>query len=190
MFCSSVAITFHQHSEYLNPSNDMLYNYSLFCQFPVSSLVFSSEWFFLAAFFRHLAVAMHLLHSLVTTVHFDLCLFVQLQLTFLQHFKVMGFTLVMSSAEDPPGSFGHHQLDFQCVPLFLARIVLLLLFLGRSIGISVASMIKTLTSWRLPVNCCFPGSCSSFIFISTPSIRLMVLHTADSLIPYVAAIWN
>ena len=100
MFCSSVAIAFCQYCEYFNAANDMFYHYPLPCQLPVSSLVFSSERLFFTAFLRYLTVAMQLLHSLITAVQLCLCLFIEWQLTFLKHFKVMRFTSIMSGADD------------------------------------------------------------------------------------------
>jgi hypothetical protein len=124
----------------------MLYDYPLLCQLPISRFVFISQRFVLTAFCRYLAVAMHLLHSLITAVQLCPGLFIERQLTFFKHFEVMRFTLVMSDAQNALCLPGYYQLYFQGMPLLFARIVLLLLFLGRSMGISVASMTTTLTS--------------------------------------------
>ena len=146
MFYSSVAIAFCHYPEHLDFSNNMFHHNPLFRQPAVSSLVFMRKWFFLTAFFRYLAVAMHLLHSLITAVQLCPGLFIERQLTFFKYFEVMRFTLVMSDAQNALCLPRYYQLYFQGMPLLFARIVLLLLFLGRSMGISVASMTTTLTS--------------------------------------------
>ena len=58
----------------------------------------------------------------------------------LKKMEVMAAALPVSGADDPAGRFIDDYLRLERVALFLAGVEPALLFLGRSIGVSVASM--------------------------------------------------
>lgn len=62
----------------------------------------------------------------------------------LEQVKIVTPTVFLRQTYDLPRGFVNHNLRFQRVPLFLAGVAAFLFFLGRSTGLSVAS-IKTIS---------------------------------------------
>lgn len=106
---------------------------------------------FLAAFLRYLTVGMELVDSLVPRIGLGLEVRMQFDSRLFIQPKIMPFAIGHIRTDDlHPGtvcsrmrSFGNHDLALQRVALFLAGVIPLLFFLGRSIGVSEASIKMT-----------------------------------------------
>jgi hypothetical protein len=110
-------------------------------------------------------------------------LFGKLTAAFFEQIKVMLASIGKGCGNDRLRLLVDDQLCFLGVTLLFATVVLALLFFGRSIGCSVASISTTSISVSLGCSAFLPGRRNSPDFISTFSTFWIVRHTVPSLTP-------
>ena len=130
---------------------------------------------------------MVLLQTLVATITQAAGCFQKWQLAVLKQGKIMHLANAKSGSYNALTGLLHDNLRFVCVPLFLAAVVALLLFLGRSTGTSVTSTITTSKAKAGACNAFLPGSVKVPAASNAVSIWRMVRHTVGSETSYATA---
>jgi len=169
--------------------NNMLNHHALFCQLLVELFLFSSQF----AAFRFLEwyprVFVQIKQSLITAVRQTLDFSRQIRFAMFIKRKIVPCAFGKSRVNNPLGLFASPHLRFYRVPLFLAGIISLLFFFGRSTGDSATSMTTTSNS-AAKSGRRFAGKANSFELIKMSSTLVMMRDTADSLIPQLVPMWN
>jgi len=150
---------------------------------PIARLLFVGQWMKLRFLGRDLAVRMKTAQAQVSRICQDTDLFGKQTATFLEQFKIMLAPMGKGCGNDLLCLLVDDQLRFLGVMLLFAAVVLTLLFFGRSIGCSVASISTTSISVSLGCSAFLPGRRNSPDFISTFSTLWIVRHTVASLTP-------
>lgn len=152
-------------------------------QLAVTGFLFLGQWMKLRALGRDLAVSVQVTDSLVPRIGQTADLLRQAASAVLEQYKVVLAALSKSCSKNHLCLWVHDQLRFLSMPLFLAAVMPTLLFFGRSIGCSVASINTTSINVSLGCKAFRPGSRNSPEFISTFSTFRIVRHTVASLTP-------
>ena len=137
----------------------------------------------LRALGRDLAVGMKIVQTQVSSICKAANMFRKNTAAFFEQFEIMLAPIAKGGREDFLRLLIDNQLGFLGVTLLFATVVPALLFFGRSIGCSVASISATSISVSLGRRAFFPGKRNSPDFISTFSTFRIVRHTVASLIP-------
>ena len=137
----------------------------------------------LALFVRRTRVLMLVLQPLVAAVPQATGALLERQRTGLEQGEVVQFPRTKSRCQNPLGGLVNHDLRFVRVPLFLAAVVALLLFLGRCSGTCVASTITTSKANRGSCNAFLPGKANLPEAINLASTWRMVRQTVGSETP-------
>lgn len=156
-----VAVGAAQNMEAFEPTNDMLHVQALARQRLVFLFLLGCERMMFAFFVWRARVLMVLLNSFVATVTQATGLVLERQGAPLEQGKVMHAAGAKGSGYDAFVGLLHYHLRFGSVPLFLAAVVALLLFLGRCTGTSVASTTITSMANSLSCNTFLPGKANS-----------------------------
>lgn len=82
---------------------------------------------------------MDLLQALIARIYKNLCLWTEADPRFSKQTKVVTFPVRKTGTNDLFTLWVYNQLTFEGVPFLFAGIEVFLFFLGRSIGVSVAS---------------------------------------------------
>ncbi len=117
---------------------------------------------------------MHLLQALITGISEQTNVFGNRQRALFKHRKIVRFPVSLGCANNSARRLVNDHLRFYRVPFFLARIVSLLFFFGRSIGVSVTSTITNSKLFSLSRKAFLPGNFKSLQFLSRFSILTMV----------------
>lgn len=81
-------------------------------------------------------------------------------------------------------------LALQGVPLLFAAVVRLMLFFGRSTGVSATSTMTNSILWSEGYNTFLPGSLKARLFVKMSSTRRMTRQTFDSCSTQLVARWK
>lgn len=152
-------------------------------QFAIGGFLFLGQWMKLRALGRDLAVFMQVVYSKIPRIGQTADRLRQAGSAVFEQCKVVLAALSKSCSENHLGLLVHNQLRFLGMPLLFSAVVPMLLFLGRSMGCSVASINTTSINVSLGWNAFLPGSRNSPDFISTSSTFRIVRHTVASLTP-------
>ncbi len=152
-------------------------------EFAIGRFLFLGQCMKLRAFGRDLAVFMQLVYSKIRRIgqtgdmlrHSGATVFEQGKVMLTAHPKICSHNHVSFLV--------HDQLCFLGMPFLLSAVVPTLLFFGRSMGCSVASINTTSINVSLACKALRPGSRNSPDFISTFSTFRIVRHTVASLTP-------
>jgi hypothetical protein len=137
----------------------------------------------LRALGRDLAVGMKMVQTQVSSICQAADMFGKYASAFFEQVKIMLAPAGKCRGDDFLGLFVDDQLRFLGVTFLFTAVVPALLFFGRSIGCSVASISTTSISVSLGCNAFLPGKRNSPDFISTFSTFWIVRHTVASLTP-------
>jgi len=152
-------------------------------QFAIAGFLFSGQRMQLRALGRDLAVLMQIIDAKIPRIGQAADVLRHIAPAIFEQRKIMLSAWRKSGSEDHLGVLVHNQLRFLGMSLLLSTVVLTLLFLGRSIGCSVASINTTSIKVSLGCKAFLPGSRNSPDFMSTFSTFRMVRHTVASLTP-------
>jgi len=150
---------------------------------PIARLLLFSQRMKLRFLGRDLAVRMQMAQAQIPCICQAANLFREETSALLEQFKIMLASIGKSPRKDGVCLLLDNQLRFLSVTLLFAAVVLALLFFGRSIGCSVASISTTSISVSLGWRAFLPGRRNSPDFISTFSTLWIVRHTVASLTP-------
>ena len=128
-------------------TNDMLDDDPQTCQCAVAAFGFRCELLPAWLLLWRLTVAMQLVQTLITAIGQARDVSFWLNAALFVQGKVMLCPTAVRPTEDLLGARIDYHLAFQCVALFLAAVVAPLFFLGRSIGVSLASTTTASIVW-------------------------------------------
>lgn len=186
---AAIPIFFRQNPKDFQMSDDVFNHYSLRCQLPI---IFFLGFGQLSAFWflnRGSGVLMNSRQPLITTIRQTFNLFRQLSLAVFVKRKIVSRSLRKSRVNNPFGFQTSPNLSFYRMPFFLARIISLLFFLGRSIGLSTTSTTTTSMSVSKSGRR-LSGTENSFDCDKIFSTLVIMRETLDSLIPQLIPMWN
>ncbi|MDR3576863.1 MAG: hypothetical protein P4L50_23605 [Anaerolineaceae bacterium] len=147
----------------------------------VARFLLFRQWMQLGFLGRDLAVGMQLTQPQITAIRQAANMLGEETSAFFEQFKIMLASFGKSRRNNRLCLLVYNQLRFLGVPLLFAAVVLSLLFFGRSMGCSVASISTTSITLSLACSAFLPGRRNSPDFISTFSTRRIVRHTVASL---------
>ena len=150
-------------------------------QFTITGFLFCGQRMKLRALGRDLAVFMQMMDAQITRIRQAADMLCQAASAVLKQRKVMLAALGKGGRENSLRFLVHNHLRFLCMSLLFSAVVSTLLFLGRSIGCSVASISTTSIKVSLGFNDFLPGSRNSPDFINASSTFWIVRHTVASL---------
>lgn len=177
---AAIAIPFRDDAKDFQMPNDVLDQHFAPRQLTVSAPLFFAQLFALRLFDRCLRIGVFLLQALITGISEQTNVFGNRQCALFEHRKIVRFAVALCRADDPVSRSVDNNLRFYRVPLFLARIVSLLFFFGRSIGVSVTSTITNSKVLSLSRSTFLPGSFKSLQCLSRFSILTIVRETVAS----------
>lgn len=186
---AAVSIASAQDAEDFQMPNDVFNNHSFLCQLTIKGFFFFTQRAAFRLFDRRAHKSVKLCQTLITTVRQAFGFFRQSRFAVLVKRKIVPCAFGKSRINDSAGAFANSQLRFYRVPLFLARIVAFLFFLGRSISHSATST-TTISTSSSPEGKRLPGKVNSPASVKISSTRVMMRETADSEIPQVSPKWN
>ena len=128
-------------------------------------------------------VRMKIVQTEIPGICQDTDLFGEQASAFFEQIKIMLASISKGRGNDRLRLLVNNQLRFLGMTLLFAAVVLALLFFGRSIGCSVASISTTSISVSLGCSAFLPGRRNSPDFISTFSTFWIVRQTVPSLTP-------
>ena len=128
-------------------TNDVLDDDPQTCQFAVAALGFRCKLLPAWLLLRRLTVAMQRVQTLITAIGQARDVSFWLNAALFVQGKVMLCPAAVRPTEDLLGARIDYHLAFQCVALLLAAVVAPLFFLGRSIGVSLASTTTASIVW-------------------------------------------
>ena len=152
-------------------------------EFAIGRFLFLGQGMKLRALGRDLAVFMQLVYSNIRRIAQAGDLLHHARATVFEQSKVMLTALPKICRHNQLCFLVHDQLGFLGMPFLLSAVVPTLLFFGRSMGCSVASINTISINVSLACKALRPGSRNSPDFISTFSTFRIVRHTVDSLTP-------
>ena len=152
-------------------------------QLPIACLLLLGQGVKLRFLGRDLAVGMQMAQAQIPQIGQSANVIGEETSTLLEQLKIMLAALGKGGRQDGLRLWVDNQLRFVGVALLFAAVVLALLFFGRSIGCSVASISTTSISVSLGCSAFLPGRRNSPDFISTFSTLWIVRHTVASLTP-------
>jgi hypothetical protein len=136
-----------------------------------------------AAFFRHRGFSMQFLQAHVAGVGHGFGVGMEPDGGLLEQPEIMAAARSVGDADDSVRRLVDNELCLQGVALFLARVVAALFFLGRSTGVSVASMRTTSYVRSRRTRAFLPGSVKAPLLISVSSHQRMLRYAVRSLPP-------
>jgi hypothetical protein len=128
-------------------TNDVLDDDRQTGQFAVAAFGFRCKFLSAWLLLRRLTVAMQLVQTLITPIGQARDVNFWLNATSFVQGKIMVCPTAVRRTDDLFGALIDYHLAFQCVALLLAAVVAPLFFLGRSIGVSLASTITASIVW-------------------------------------------
>lgn len=128
-------------------TNDVLDDDPQTDQFAVAAFGFRCKFLSAWLLLRRLTVAMQLVQTLITPIGQARDVNFWLNAASFVQGKIMLCPTAVRRTEDLFGALIDYHLAFQCVALLLAAVVAPLFFLGRSIGVSLASTITASIVW-------------------------------------------
>ena len=149
----------------------------------VARFLLFSQWMKLGFLGRDLAVGMKTTQAQITGIRQAANMLGEETSAFFKQFKIMLASFSKGCRNNSLCLLVNNQLRFLGVTLLFAAVVLALLFFGRSIGCSVASISTTSISVSFGCSAFLPGRRNSPDFINTSSTYLIVRHTVASLTP-------
>ena len=156
---------------YFQTPNDIFIHNSFWRDCPILLFLFSFQRFFLARFFRNPWVFLKLFYPRIPAVCYSTTFFSPAHFAFFEQSKIMFLTITKCRTDYFPWVLINNYLAFQRVSFLFSRVKILLLiipifypfflkhfFLGRSIGVSDASIRINSYSRSLLRRAFFPGS--------------------------------
>jgi len=140
---SAIPIPLCQNAKDFQMPNDVFYHHPLFCQLFVELLLFFCQFAAFRFLYRYPRIFVQIKQSLITTIGKAFNLIGQCGFAVFVKRKIVSRSFGKPRVNDLFGLFASPHLCFYRVPLFLARIISLLFFFGRSIGDSTTSTTTT-----------------------------------------------
>jgi hypothetical protein len=136
---SAVAVSFGDDFESFEGSDDVFIGNALFGKRGVEALLLFGQLSSLGFFDRQQGVGVFFLRALIAGIIHGFGFFLEAQPGVLQQLIVMPLSFRRANGQNAPRGFLYDDLRLKGMALFLAGVETLLLFLGRSQGVSVAS---------------------------------------------------
>ena len=167
----AISVAVGNDSETLQCADNMLVQNTLTGHHTVEPLVLRRQRLLLAPLLWQQTVGMDFGDSKIPRIRNGADGRIHEQAGFLVQAKIMLAAFGETGADNLPRWLGHHHLGFYRVPLFLARVVPFLFFLGRWTGVSVASTRITSILFELAANAFLPGNANSPDLTNVSSTR-------------------
>ena len=187
---AEIAMPFRDNAKDFQIPNYILDQNSAPRQLTVGAAMFLAQLFASRLLERSLRVGVFLLQTLITGISQQTNVFGNRQRALFEHRKIVRSARSVCRANNSASRFINDNLRFYRMSLFLARIVSLLFFFGRSIGVSVTSTMIYSKLFSLSRNTFLPGNFKSLQFLSRFSILTIVRETVASDNCQRLAIWN
>lgn len=175
-----IPIPFCQNPKDLQTSDNMLNDNSRAIDFTIPKLCFFGQ---LAAFgflLRRSRVRMQFLQSVITFITEFCNFFCQLNLALFVKFEIVNRAGRMCRCHNLFRLYISDDLRVESMPLFLAGVVSLLFFFGRSIGVSPTSTTTTSKAKSFSLRTFLPGSRNSGQSFKISSTRWVIRQTVLS----------
>ena len=187
---AAVAIPLRDDAKDFQMPNHVLDQYSLPRQLAVGAPRGGTQLTAFRLFSRRLRVLVFLVQTLITGIGEQRNVFGKRKFRVLEQRKIVRFARRLFGANDFSPLLLDDNLRFYRVSFFLARIVSLLFFFGRSIDVSVTSTMTNSKVFSLSCRAFLPGNLKSAQCLSKFSILTMVRETVASDNCQRLAIWN
>ena len=168
---ASVSVSVGDDFESLEIADDIFARDALTGDALILGFVLLGQRMFFAALFGHDGIGMEFLHAQISGIDQRRGGGGEPYLGTLEESEVVAAAFLIGGTDDLAGTLVYDQLGFLGVPLFLAGVKALLLFLGRSQGLSVASTITTSNCRSFCKSALRPGSENVLLLISVSSIQ-------------------
>ena len=177
---TAIAIPFGHDAKDFQMPDYVLDHDSTARELPIFSLLFGGQFASFRLFRWCLRVFVFFVQALIARISKNTNVFGKRKFCFFEHRQIVRFAVSLRRANNLASRFINDNLRFYRVPLFLARIVSLLFFFGRSIGVSVTSTMTNSKLFSLSRKTFLPGNFKSRQFLSRFSIFSMVRETVAS----------
>ena len=153
----AIAVTLRQDAESLHVADRVLHQNALTGNYAAFSTLLLCQWMLLGAFWGQAGIGVQIRKPPISSIRFQQRFRQNMHAGFLEQPKIMFPAIGKGQCNNAPIFQVYQHLRLYRVPLFLAGIVPFLLFLGRSIGVSVASTRITSYSMSLFSGALRPG---------------------------------
>lgn len=131
------------------------------CELPIKLTFCLGDWTLARLLVGRTTVSMKFGNTLIASVCDPQLFKLSRQLSFLEETEIMLSPFAKRSTNNQPTEIVYDDLSFECVPFLLAAVVGSLVFLGRSIGLSLTSTTRMFHSVSVECKAFLPGKRNS-----------------------------